>query len=334
MLTMSIRIPGWARNQPVPSDLYRYADTSIARPTLKVNNMLVPIPKNLPDGYVRLRRTWKAGDTIDLTLPMPVRRVLANDQVAADRGRVALQRGPLVYAAEWPDSADHHVRNLVLANDAPLTSEFRADLLNGVTVIKGKADGLHKDAEGKVTRKPQDFTAIPYYSWANRGRGEMTVWLATTDASAKPVPPPTIATTSTVTASNAGRKNPRAVNDGEDPDSSSDSTSYFDWWPRKGGPQAGAEWVEFAFAQPTKVSEADLYWFDDTGRGEVRVPASWRLLYKDGDEWKPVTVNSPYGVAKDQYNKTSFTPVTTSGLRLEVTLQTGFSAGVQEWKVR
>jgi hypothetical protein len=158
----------------------------------------------------------------------------------------------------------------------------------------------------------------------------MIVWLATTDASAKPVPPPTIATTSTVTASNPGRKNPRAVSDGEEPESSSDSTSYFDWWPRKGG----TEWIEYTFAQPTKVSEAELYWFDDTGRGEVRVPASWRLLYKDGETWKPVTVNTPYGTAKDQYNKASFVPVTTSGLRLEVTLQSGFSAGVQEWKVR
>jgi hypothetical protein len=181
-----------------------------------------------------------------------------------------------------------------------------------------------------VTREPEPFTAIPYYAWANRGRGEMTVWLATTDAGAKPIPPPTVATTSTVTASNPGRKNPRAINDGEEPESSSDAASYFDWWPKKGS----TEWVEYTFDKPTSVSEAELYWFDDTGHGEVRVPASWRLLYKDGPDWKPVTTTSPYGVAKDQYNKVAFTPITTPALRLEVTMQPQFSAGIEEWKVR
>jgi DUF1680 family protein len=327
---IKVRIPGWARNQPVPSDLYRFADKSTARVTLKVNGKPVPVPAALPDGYVSLKRTWKPGDVIELHLPMPVRRVIANEQVAADKNRVALQRGPLVYAAEWPDNADHHVRNLVVANTTPLTSEFRPDLLNGVTIIKGKAVGLRKDADDHITRQTQDFTAIPYYAWANRGRGEMTVWLATTDAAARPIPPPTVATSSTVTASNAGRKSTRAINDGETPESSSDSASYFDWWPKKGS----TEFVEYAFAKPTTVSEASVYWFDDTGRGEVRVPASWRLLYKDGTDWKPVATSGAYGVAKDQFNKVSFTPVTTSGLRLEVTMQPQFSAGLQEWQVK
>jgi DUF1680 family protein len=333
--TINVRIPGWARNQPVPSDLYRYADTASAaspRVTLKVNGKPVPVPASakLANGYVSLKRAWKPGDVIDLHLPMPVRRVVANEQVAADRGRVALQRGPIVYAAEWPDNANHHVRNLVLANNAPLTTEFRGDLLNGVQIVKGNAVALTKDAENHVTRTPQAFTAIPYYAWANRGRGEMLVWLATTDAGAKPVPPPTVATTSTVTASNAGRKNPRAVNDGEEPESSSDPASYFDWWPKKGS----TETIDYTFAKPTQVTEAELYWFDDTGHGEVRVPASWRLLYKDGTDWKPVTTTGTYGVAKDQYNKVTFTPITTSGLRLEVTMQPQFSAGIEEWKVR
>jgi uncharacterized protein len=328
--TIDVRIPGWARNQPVPSDLYRFADKSTAHATIKVNGKPVTVPATLANGYVSLTRAWKAGDVIDLHLPMPVRRVVANEQVAADRSRVALQRGPIVYAAEWPDNANHHVRNIVLADNTPLTSEFRADLLNGVEVVKAKAVGLSKDDAGKVTRTSQELVAIPYYAWANRGRGEMTVWLATTDAAARPIPLPTVATSSTVTASNPGRKNPRAINDGEEPESSADAASYFDWWPRKGS----TEWVEYAFDKPTSVLEVELYWFDDTGHGEVRVPASWRLLYKDGTDWKPVTTSSTYGVAKDQYNKVTFNSVTTTGLRLEVTMQPQFSAGIQEWKVR
>ena len=89
-----------------------------------------------------------------------------------------------------------------------------------------------------------------------------------------------------------------------------------------------------AFAKPASVSEAQVYWFDDTGRGGVRVPASWRLLYRDGAEWKPVEAAGQYGVARDAYNTVRFKPVTTSALRLELVMQPGVSAGVQEWKVK
>jgi len=78
----------------------------------------------------------------------------------------------------------------------------------------------------------------------------------------------------------------------------------------------------------------EVYWFDDTGRGEVRVPQSWRVLYKDGDEWKPVENTGPYDVEKDRYNKSSFKPVTTAGLRLEIIMQPNWSAGLHEWKVK
>ena len=90
-----------------------------------------------------------------------------------------------------------------------------------------------------------------------------------------------------------------------------------------------------AFAKPATVSEAQVYWFDDTGQGSVRVPKSWRLLYRDGTTWKPVaTTADAYGTAKDRYNAVRFKPVTTSALRLEVVMQPAVSAGVQEWKVK
>src|SRR5438046_3800351 len=156
----------------------------------------------------------------------------------------------------------------------------------------------------------------------------MAVWMANSEASARPLPYPTIASTSRVRTS--GGQNPRAINDQADPPSSGDESSpFFHWWPRKGT----TEWVEYTFAPPATVSQSEVYWFDDTGRGECRVPKSWRLLYKDGEEWKPVEAAGPYGVEKDRYNPIAFKPVTTSGLRLEVTLQPGWSAGIQEWKV-
>jgi hypothetical protein len=327
-LELRVRVPGWARGEAVPSDLYRFADGSDEKATLRVNGQ--PVPLTLEKGYARLDRGWTRGDVIELGLPMPVRRVVAHSSVEADQGRVALQRGPLVYTAEWPDNPGGKVRNLLLLDDAPLSSEFRPDLLNGVQVVTGQAVALAYDAEGKVTRRKQAFTAIPYHAWANRGPGEMLVWIPDRETSARPQPLPTLASLARVTSSRAGH-NPGAVNDQSEPKSSRDGTSsFFHWWPEKGS----TEWVEYAFEKPSRVSEVEVYWLDDTGSGECRVPMAWRVHYKDGEEWKPVETPGPYGVEKDRYNKVGFKPVTTSGLRLEVVLPPEWSAGIQEWKVR
>ncbi len=326
--TLNVRVPGWAREQAVPSDLYRFADRSDEKVTLRVNGQ--PVPLSLDKGYAPISRGWKAGDVVELGLPMPVRRVVAHTSVEADQGRVALQRGPLVYAAEWVDNPGGKVRNLLLPDEATLATTFRPDLLGGVQVVTGRAVALALDAEGKVNRREQAFTAIPYYAWANRGSGEMLVWLPNRETSARPQPLPTLASRARVTSSRAGR-DPRAVNDQGEPRSSRDGTSsFFHWWPEKGS----MEWIEYAFDRPSPVSAVEVYWFDDTGSGECRVPVSWRVLYKDGEEWKPVEAAGPYGVEKDRYNTVNFKPVTTTGLRLEVVLQPEWSAGIQEWKVR
>ena len=324
--TINVRIPGWARNEAIPGDLYRFADKVDEAPVLKVNGK--PVPLALDKGYAKVNRQWAKGDVIELVLPMPVRRVIANEQVSADRSRAALQRGPIVYCAEWPDNPGGRVRNLVLPDKEPLKAQFIPALLNGVEVVKSTAISLAYDERGNVARSEQEFTAIPYYAWANRGRGQMEVWIPKVESAAKPTPWPTIATTSKVTTS--GRKDPRAVNDGEAPASSADPTSFFDWWPRKGT----TEWIDYTFDKPSVVSQAEVYWFDDTGTGECRVPASWRILYKEGDQWKPVETSEAYGVERDRYNSVAFRPVTTGALRLEVTLQPKWSAGIQEWKVK
>lgn len=314
--TVKIRIPGWARNQPVPSDLYHYAGAPGAPATLAVNGKRVAM--SLDKGYAVIAREWKPGDTVELYLPMPIRRVIANDQVAADHGRVALERGPILYAAEWADNPGGKVRNLVLPRDEKLTAEFKPALLKGVEVIQGRALALAYDAEGNVQKTQQAFTAIPYYAWANRGRGQMIVWLPETEPAAKPAP----FLTPHVTSS-PSRRSPLTVNDG-------DESTSFDWWPKKGT----TEWVEYTFDKPARVSSAEVYWFDDTGEGEVRVPASWKILYLDGDAWKPVENASVYGLEKDKYNHVTFQSVSTSALRLEVTMQLNWSAGINEWKVK
>ena len=161
-----VRIPGWARERPVPSDLYRYVDTPAASYALRVNGSVVTA--SLSEGYAVLARAWKPGDVVTLDLPMPVRRVVADDRVADDKGRIGLERGPLVYCVEAIDNGGA-VADLVVSDQALLRPESRSDLLGGITVLRGAvADGAGKKRE---------LTAVPYYAWSNRGPGEMAVWL-------------------------------------------------------------------------------------------------------------------------------------------------------------
>jgi hypothetical protein len=163
---LRLRIPGWARNEPVPSTLYRYADRESARYQVLVNG--TEAPAALQDGYAVLARTWAPGDEVTLHLAMPVRRVVADERVADDRGKVALERGPIVYAVEGVDHGGS-VLDLVVPDDARLAIERRPDLLGGVTVLTGGV----RDTAGR----PRRFVAIPYYAWSHRGPGEMAVWL-------------------------------------------------------------------------------------------------------------------------------------------------------------
>jgi hypothetical protein len=333
--TLNIRIPGWARNEPVPSDLYRFTDESREAVTLKVNGS--PVPVETKSGYAVISRAWKQGDVIELSLPTPVRRVVANQNVVADRGRVALQRGPIVYCFEWPDNPDGHVRNLLVTDDAPVTIDERPDLLGGIVTLKTRGKSFALDECEQRSAKDVDLVAIPYYAWAHRGRGEMAVWVAREDSAVRPSMPKTIAQSAKVTAS-PGAAHVESVRDrltsaarGDEP-----GDAMF-WWPR---PKEGSGWVEYAFAEPQRVSQASVFFFDDTGTGGCRVPIAWRLLYKDSaagaaGEWKPVTlVDSRFDARKGEFNTVKFAPITSHGLRLELDLQPDFSGGVEEWTVK
>jgi len=324
---LNVRIPGWAEDEAIPGNLYSFLQQTKERASIQINGK--PLDGNAPkqNGYVMIQRSWNKGDVVELNLPMPVRRVMSRSEVKDNLGRVALQRGPLVYCVEWPDVKDGHVVNLVLHDDEKLAAERLPNLLGGVTVILGSARGLKCAGGAAITEETVNFTAIPYYAWAHRGKGEMAVWLARSPSAARPIPCPTVASTSKVAASGG---EPKAVNDQREPSSSIDHTNRFlHWWPRKGT----AEWVQYDFTTPTRISVVEVYWFDDTGIGECRLPKSWSLLYRDGAEWKPVKNPSTYGVEKDRYNRTTFDAITTDGLRLVVQLPDGFSTGIHEWKV-
>jgi DUF1680 family protein len=169
-LSLKLRIPGWAREQAVPSDLYAFSEPTDEVVTLELNGRRLPV--EVTDGYVTLRRVWQAGDELRLHLPMPVRRVGSHPRVQDNRGRVALQRGPIVYALEGHDHVGGQVLDLRLSDVAALEARFRADLLGGVVTLSGRAVGSN-DAG---TTEPE-LTAIPYFAWANRGPAQMLVWI-------------------------------------------------------------------------------------------------------------------------------------------------------------
>jgi hypothetical protein len=320
---LHVRIPGWCRAAASPGNLYQSVGAPAA-PTIKINGEPVADPP-IVRGYAVLHRQWKPGDRVELSLPMPAHRVKAHPAVKADVDRVALMRGPIVYCAE---SIDNHgsIRNTFLPADAALSANYRADLLGGVAVIEADAKALYAAAP-RV--RPARLVAIPYYAYANRGPVEMAVWLPETPALA-------------VATSLAGQAAPSAsyclpsdsiiaLNNQVEPSKSDDmGIPRLTWWDHHGT----KEWVQYDFDKPTQVSAVQVYWFDDRRtKGGCRLPQSWRLLYKDGAQWKPVANPSSYGVAMDRYNRLKFDPVRTAALRIEVQLQPQWSGGILQWKV-
>lgn len=326
---IAVRIPGWAKAKPVPSDLYRYMNPD------PVPYSITPTTESpgakQQKGYVIYRRRWKSGDELELDFPMPIRRVLAHPEVEDDVGKVALERGPIVYCLEGLDN-DGELEHLMLSDDAPLKADYRPHLLNGVGVIQGRAIALRRNQAGSVQETQQDFLAIPYYAWAHRGPNKMAVWIARQRSAVRPLPAPTIASSSKVTASHtSGYDTTAAMNDQVEPKNSIDhEIPRFTWWDHRGS----AEWVQYDFDNTTSVSSVEVYWFDDSGRGDCRVPKSWRLLYKHKDQFKPVNNPGTFGVERDRFNKVTFDSVKAEALRIEVKLQKNFSGGILEWKVK
>jgi DUF1680 family protein len=171
-----LRIPGWAQNKAVPSDLYSFVSSHAKKINIKVNGEAVDY--TVVNGYALINRNWKKNDKVEMDLPMDIQRVVANEKLTDDIGKIALQRGPLVYCAEWVDN-NGKTNNLLVPGNTQFTTEFRPDLLNGVTVLKAEVPAVIIENTNSISTVKQKFTAIPYYSWANRGQGEMMVWFPT-----------------------------------------------------------------------------------------------------------------------------------------------------------
>ena len=332
---IKLRIPSWLKTSPTNNDLYQYQDKAKTY-SVSVNGKAL-YPENRD--YITLNRSWKKGDVIELNFPMDVRRIVANDNAEDDRGKVAFERGPIVFCLEGADQADHKVFNKYILDSAPVSAHFEQDLLNGVMVLEGSAKELQHDGEVKDVK----FRAIPYSTWNNRGGEQMEVWIANTPMAAVATPLPTIASKAQTFCNRGPIQNDApetapvdswagGANDQWEPKRSSDTSKpYHYWWLKQGTTEA----ITYQFDQAYEVSNVQVYWLDfDHYDGNFRTPESWSLYYKDAKgEWQEVEGHTAYTVRKDCYNSVDFTPVKTTGLKILAKLQKGESGGVLEWKV-
>lgn len=324
---MKIRVPGWVQGSVVPGNLYSYTDKKTLGYTVKVNDKVVE--SNIEKGYFTIPRAWKKGDVVEIHFDMEVRTVKANQQVEADRGKISVERGPLVYCAEWPDN-DFSIQSVIMNKKPVFTVEKKSDMLYGIDMIQTDAQTLNYDDKGKLIAKDVKLNLIPYYAWAHRGSGDMAVWLPIDLNATRPAMPPTIASESKVSASH-NVKSISAINDRLLPKDGNDkSVPYYHWWPKEGS----TEWIAYDFGGEKTVSRSSVFWYDDAPWGGCRVPKSWKLYYKNSaGEWSPVENSSAYGIEKGISNEVIFKPVTTKELKLEINLPEKNSAGIFEWEV-
>lgn len=326
---IKVRIPGWALGKPVPSDLYTYLNPEKGNTVIKVNDKLLDYTVG-PDGYVTILRKWKKGDKIDINFPMQVCRDVANENVEADRGKVAIERGPIVYCLEWVDN-DGRVLNAVLDDNVNFTEMYMPNEMKGIVRLEANARSAFRNEDNEVVVKDKHLTAIPYYAWANRGSGEMTVWIPRTVESTRPLPPSTICTEAKVQSSSPNRSM-SSVNDGYWPENSNDGhVPFYTLWPKNNS----EEWIEYTFGKQQSVSTASVYWYDDGPWGGCRIPLSWNVQYKDDNgEWQTVKAKIDPKPVKDELNKIEFEPVTSSQVRLVFHLPKNESTGVYEFEVK
>ena len=346
---LRLRVPDWCKQPTV-----KVVSQPLSKPVSKPISQPISKP-TIERGYLVLSRTWKPGDAVELTLPMPVMKVQSHPNVKETVGHIALQRGPIVYCFEACDNAAP-LRQVAIPLDAQFEPKWKRTVLGGVMVLEGQgvvaeeADWTNALYQEAIPPRAVKLTAVPYYAWDNRQPEvqqpevrrrprrvewgadapgpQMKVWLPTT--------PPTLPilgleSRAEVTMSFvSGNCQPWGVNDGAEPKSSGEQPAALcHWWHHKGG----EEWVQYTWKKPITVAGVRVYWFDDTGRGECRLPASWRVMYLDGKDWKPVEAQGKYDAQLDRWCELRFEPVNTTALRLVVQMQRGGAAGVHEWKV-
>lgn len=328
--SLKIRIPGWAKGDVVPLDLYRFHEFSGSAISIKLNGQA--ITPTFENGFAVISRKWQSGDFVEIELPMQAQRVAANPKVEADAGRFALKRGPMIYCLEGRDQPDERVLNLLVPDTVSIFSKFENGLFGGVQtlnfngfLVKKKVSPVEADLQ-KLNLK-----AIPYFLWANRGRDNMLVWLPYDLRAAREIAQPTLASRSKASASEGCNGDLVNIADQAPVKNAFDNeSSLVHWWPHFGT----TEWLQYDFENEEQVGTARVYFFDDAATGGgCRVPKSLILKYLENGTWRNVYFPGGFKITKDGWTELQFEPVKTRSLRLEMTFQDGVSGGVHEWEV-
>lgn len=304
-------------------------------------------------------------EVVALDFPVPVVRNIANPNVKADAGRVALQRGPLVYCFEQVDNPKVRVDRIILAKDPKFKVETRKNFIQDSSTNDATRNAFSRTVDVITCDDYQGnrLVAVPYCVWDNRAPGRMSVWVRQAgldssedgpiakldwkDEDGEPilyrpldaallddsVPAPFVGVDFTASNESDNYSTLDATNQAEKPDSSADGkVPRATWWSNKGTD----EWFQYEFAEPKKLSSATVYWFDDgANNGGCRVPASWKLSYYDENSksWLDVKANDPYGTEINQDVVVRFDEITTKKIRLEAKLQENYSGGILRWVV-
>ena len=323
--TLNVRVPGWCIGRPVPSDLYtQTVPGSLKDFTVKVNGK--PFAFTPEKGYCAINRAWKKGDVVEVCMNMPVRRIKAHDAVKNDRGRLAVERGPILYCAEGVDNGGR-VLDKVLAADAVFTPTTCNVLGNVYPALTAPAVSLRRGLKTGVRKEATTLTLVPYFAWCHRGAGEMQVFFPTEAKEEN------AARDFKTSASFCFPKDSvAAAFDGVLPKASNDeSIPRLTFWNHLGTD----EWVACEFTEPEEVKGVEVYWFDDTGKGHCRIPASWKVQWRSAKNapWQDIDIAG--AVAKDKFCSIDFPqPVKAQALRLAIKLQKEWSGGILEWKIR
>lgn len=320
--TMKFRIPTWTGTQFVPGELYSYMNSQPSGWSLLVNGK--EVKASIVKGFAAIDRSWKKGDVVELRLPMPLKYSKAIDLVEADRGRVCLTKGPLVYCAEGVDNNDRLPNVFVPGTPAPMS--YDGKVLGGISQIKIPA--MEKKTGDNV---PFDLTLLPYYAWNNRGDGSMMVWFPESEA-VSPYVDRQLATHGKYKALEASYTNSgdhlAAVADNQVPSLSADSKLYrWTSW----GEQGKEQWIAVTLDEPTDIRSVSVFWSDDS-RG-VRLPEEWSLEYDENGKWVtfPLYVTDNYNLFQDQFNMVHpGKQIMTSKIRLLMKAQKEKAVGVFE----
>lgn len=321
-----IRIPGWASERPVPSDLYSFSRPLKEDIVIKVNGE--PIDFSKEKGYAVIERTWNKNDKVRVEFPYGVRVVKSHPRIKENTGKIALQAGPIVYCVEGFDLENGQANNIYLDQDQEFELVYEKDLLNGVMTVNGKATFVEESGGDQNRSQEIDFKAIPYYGWANRGGSEMEVWVPTSEDVVFSEPRATMGSKAKLATSKSIRAGALyVVNDHYVPTDKPVEVPNFNFWPLS----RSTEWITMTFDQPQKISKSSVYW-TKTSDGGVDYPVRYRLYYDKNGVWVPVK-GGKYPINEDgQVSVVQFGEIETGALKLEIKLGKK-PAGLYEWKV-